>query len=103
MTENQLRTLDNIRAFYDAHGRGPGIRELMAIEGLKSTSGIHTRIQTLVKYGYLRKLDDYHGRYVPVEAPVEIDLRPYPTQALEMELQRRGKLAADVKAQGRST
>ena len=96
MTKGQRNTLDNVRAFFEAHGRSPTIRELMAIEGVKSTAGIYERLQTLVRDGYLRKLDDHHGRYVPVDHSYGVDLRGCSTAALKAELQRRGEIASVV-------
>lgn len=89
MTEAQLRTLDNIRAFVDANRRAPSIRELMRIEGSKSTASMHNRLQALVRDGYLFKLDDLNGRYVPVDQSAALDLRGCSTEALKAELQRR--------------
>lgn len=92
MTEAQLNTLDNIRAFINAHRRPPMVRELMRIEGLKSTAGMYNRLQALVRDGYLRKLDDPNGRYVPVDQSASVDLRGCSTEALQAELQRRNDL-----------
>lgn len=101
MTHGQRDTLDNIRAFIAAHGRSPTIRELMAIEGAKSTAGIYERLQALVRDGYLRKLDDRHGRYVPVDHGGAADLRACSTEALQAELTRRGELVAGMASIGR--
>ncbi len=92
MTEGQLKTLDHIRAFIATHRRGPTIRELMRIEGLKSTGGIYSRLSALVRDGYLRKLDDRHGRYVPIDHVDQVDLRGCSTEALKAEMERRGKV-----------
>lgn len=96
MTENQLRTLDNIRAFIATYRRGPTIRELVRIEGLKSTGGIYSRLSALVRDGYLRKLDDHHGRYVPIDHVDQVDLRGCSTEALKAEMQRRGEVCGIV-------
>ena len=57
MTEAQLRTLDNIRTFIAANRRPPMVRELMRIEGLKSTAGMYNRLQALeiIKKTYYKK------------------------------------------------
>ncbi len=99
MTENQLRTLDNIRAFIDARRRPPSIRELMKIEGIKSSSGMHQRLQALVRDGYLFKLDDLNGRYVPVDQSGAVNLRGCSTEALRAELQRRNDLHIEREGQ----
>jgi len=96
MTEGQLKTLDHIRAFIAAHRRGPTIRELMRIEGLKSTGGIYSRLSALVRDGYLRKLDDHHGRYVPIDHVDQVDLRGCSTEALKAEMERRGEVCGIV-------
>ena len=96
MTENQLRTLDNIRAFIATYRRGPTIRELMRIEGLKSTGRIYSRLSALVRDGYLRKLDDHHGRYVPIDHVDQVDLRGCSTEALKAEMERRGEVCGIV-------
>lgn len=96
MTEGQLKTLDHIRAFIATHRRGPTIRELMRIEGLKSTGGIYSRLSSLVRDGYLRKLDDHHGRYVPIDHVDQVDLRGCSTEALKAEMERRGEVCGIV-------
>lgn len=101
MTRAQRETLDNIRAFVTAHGRPPTIRELKAIEGLKSTAGIHSRLRALVRDGYLRELDDCHGRYVPADHHDGADLRTCSTEELQAELARRGQLAAAMTTMAR--
>lgn len=103
MTETQLNTLDNIRAFIAAHRRPPMVRELMQIEGLKSTAGMYNRLQALVRDGYLRKLDDPNGRYVPVDHSAALDLRGCSTEALQAELTRRRALMAGITSMGRSS
>lgn len=103
MTRTQRNTLDNIRAFFDAHGRAPTIRELMAIEGLKSTTAIHARLKALVRDGYLLKLDDPAGRYVPADKNIDAVLNSYSTGALQTELRRRMDMADEIDARARAS
>lgn len=103
MTRAQRDTLDNVRAFFDANGRAPTIRELMAIECLRSTAGIHARLQALVRDGYLLKLDDCAGRYVPADKNIDAVLNSYSTAALQTELSRRMKLADEIDARARAS
>lgn len=96
MTNAQLNTLDNIRAFMAQHRRPPMVRELMRIEGIKSTAGMYNRLAALVRDGYLRKLDDPNGRYVPADHTGPIDLSGCSTDLLKAELDRRGWICCKV-------
>lgn len=89
MTPAQRITLDNVRSFYFAHGRGPKIREMMALENTRSISGIHSRLNALVDMGYLIRLRDRVGGYVPANDREANPLAHCTVEELRRELERR--------------
>lgn len=56
VTNHQVDTLRFISSFHDEMGFAPGLRDLMAAFGLKSTYSASQRITALERHGYVRKL-----------------------------------------------
>ncbi len=92
MTEGQERTLQHIRQFINEHGRIPTIRQLMDMDGSRSTENIHRRLTALVEYGYLRRTAERTRRYVLNDDTVVASLRNCSTEELKAELARRAEL-----------
>ncbi len=91
MTPEQQRTLSLIRDYIAENGISPTRRELMSLEGCKSTSAVHRRVWALVDMGHLIAEGDGHRRNFRLADSV--NLIAVPTPALQAELKRRGELS----------
>lgn len=87
MTPEMRRTLTHFQTYYAANGVAPTIRELTALEGLKSPGGVHRRVRALVDRGYLVPLPGRDRALAP--ASVSLDLSAATEEQLRAELARR--------------
>lgn len=53
MTEQQAKLLQYIRHYYSLEGRSPSFDEMRVRLGLKSKSGVHRLVTSLVERGYV--------------------------------------------------
>lgn len=88
MTPKQRDVLDYVRQYYDQHGRAPSVRNISSHFQIVSPSGTHRALQRLHDLGYLEKVDDSAGCYVPSNSGAR-RLAHISTQALRAELGRR--------------
>ena len=90
MTPKQQELLAYVRNYFSEHGRAPTQRTISRALGRPSVSSINGGLKTLTDYGYLRRIGQSAGCYVPVEAEA-LALQAVSTKALLAELQRREK------------
>lgn len=65
-TKRQAEAYRHIVAFVRKHGVAPTLGEICAFVGIRSLDGVKTRIQGLVRKGYLRPNGNRHRGYLPV-------------------------------------
>ena len=87
MTQEQRRTLINIHDHHARHGVVPTIRELAAMENLKSTSAVWRRVQALLEMGEL--VSDHRPGHRSYRIAGQVDLAKVSTDRLRAELDRR--------------
>lgn len=85
MTPNERQVLDYVEQFFTQHRFAPSLQQIADHLQIKSKSGAHRMVTSLLRAGYLVRT----GGGVRNIAPARQSLAAFPTEALQAELQRR--------------
>ena len=64
ISKKQLEILEYIKAQILERGFPPAVREICEAVSLKSTSSVHSHLETLEKNGYIRREDVYKRQII---------------------------------------